>query len=326
MNTENKILNLFEQNSEWTVQELSENISVSKQMIHKVLKKLIDQKEIEKFGSAPKTFYRKLFTEKIETLKFDISEEDEKFLKKEFLLISETGKYLEGIDGFANWCKKRNLPIEKTVKEFILTKEKYTKFVDEKGFIDGTEKLKSTKGFDEIYLKNLYYLDFYAIERFGKTKLGTILHYAKQGQNKFLMQILMQEIAKPIQDFIQNSNIQAVGFVPPTIKRETQLMKFIENSVKTNLPILQIKKMSGIIPVPQKSLNKLEERINNADTTFGVFGNTNYETVLLIDDAVGSGATINQITKKLIDKNVAKNVIGLAIVGSYKGFEVITDV
>ena len=326
MNTENKILNLFEQNSEWTVQELSENISVSKQMIHKVLKKLIDQKEIEKFGSAPKTFYRKLFTEKIETLKFDISEEDEKFLKKEFLLISETGKYLEGIDGFANWCKKRNLPIEKTVKEFILTKEKYTKFVDEKGFIDGTEKLKSTKGFDEIYLKNLYYLDFYAIERFGKTKLGTILHYAKQGQNKFLMQILMQEIAKPIQDFIQNSNIQAVGFVPPTIKRETQLMKFIENSVKTNLPILQIKKMSGIIPVPQKSLNKLEERINNADTTFGVFGNTNYETVLLIDDAVGSGATINQIAKKLIDKNVAKNVIGLAIVGSYKGFEVITDV
>ena len=326
MNTENKILNLFEQNSEWTVQELSENISVSKQMIHKVLKKLIDQKEIEKFGSAPKTFYRKLFTEKIETLKFDISEEDEKFLKKEFLLISETGKYLEGIDGFANWCKKRNLPIEKTVKEFILTKEKYTKFVDEKGFIDGTEKLKSTKGFDEIYLKNLYYLDFYAIERNKKTKLGTILHYAKQGQNKFLMQILMQEIAKPIQDFIQNSNIQAVGFVPPTIKRETQLMKFIENSVKTNLPILQIKKMSGIIPVPQKSLNKLEERINNADTTFGVFGNTNYETVLLIDDAVGSGATINQIAKKLIDKNVAKNVIGLAIVGSYKGFEVITDV
>lgn len=326
MNTESKILELFEQNSEWTVQEISQQLSVSKQMIHKVLKKLLEENLVQKFGTAPKTFYKKNNVEKIDSFEFNLTKKEEDFLEKEFLLISENGQYLEGKYGFANWCKKRNLPVEKTLNEFISTKEKYLKFVNKNGLIDGTEKLKSTKGFDKIYLDQLFYLDFYAIERFGKTKLGTILHYAKQGQNKFLMKILLNEIEPPIKIFIENTKIQAVGFIPPTIKRETQLMKFIEKGLKISLPILDIKKMSGLIPVPQKSLNKLEERINNADTTFGVFGNTNYETVLLIDDAVGSGATINQIAKKLKEKNIAKKVIGLAIVGSYKGFEVITDI
>lgn len=103
-------------------------------------------------------------------------------------------------------------------------------------------------------------------------------------------------------------------------------MKFIEDRLQVSLPLIDIKKMSGLIPVPQKSLNKLDERINNADNTFGVFGDVNYKTVLLIDDAVGSGATINQIAKKVLEKKIAKKVIGLSIVGSYKGFEVITDV
>ncbi len=38
--------------------------------------------------------------------------------------------------------------------------------------------------FKELYLENVYYLDFYSIERFGKTKLGQKLLYAKQSQNK----------------------------------------------------------------------------------------------------------------------------------------------
>lgn len=326
MTAEEKMIALFERVSEWTVEELSKEINVSKQTIHKILKKLLDSGEIEKYGTAPKTFYKKSAKSEKQEQHFHLSEKETEFLKNEFLMISENGQYLEGENGFANWCAKRNLPVEKTVKEFMTTKEKYKKFVGKNLLIDSTEKLKSTKGFEKIYLEKLYCLDFYAIERFGKTKLGTILHYAKQGQNKFLMNILMNEIQEKINTFIRYSDIQAVGFVPPTIKREVQLMKFMEDKLKINLPVLNISKMNSIIPIPQKSLNKLEERINNADTTFGVFGNANYDTVLLIDDAVGSGATINQIARKIKEKGIAKKIIGLAIVGSYKSFEVINDV
>lgn len=326
MSAEEKILELFEKSREWTVNELTKELQFSKQTIHKILKKLTENGEIEKYGTAPKTFYKKSNNLKKQEYEVHLTKEESAFLKKEFLMISENGKYLEGEDGFVNWCIKRNLPIEKTVREFIITKEKYTKFVGGNGLIDGTEKLKSTKGFEKIYLKKLYYLDFYAIERFGKTKLGIILHYAKQGQNKFLMNILLSEVQEKIRDMISENNFQAVGFVPPTIKRELQLMKFLENGIKTGLPQINIQKISGIIPVPQKSLNKLDERINNADSTFAVFGNQLYDKVLLIDDAVGSGATINQIAKKILDKNIAKEVYGLALVGSFKEFDVITDV
>jgi predicted amidophosphoribosyltransferase len=47
---------------------------------------------------------------------------------------------------------------------------------------------------------------------------------------------------------------------------------------------------------------------------------------LLIDDAVGSGATLNQVAGKIKDKGVAQKITGLALVGSFKGFDVITDV
>ena len=103
-------------------------------------------------------------------------------------------------------------------------------------------------------------------------------------------------------------------------------MKVLANGLKINLPNIEIIKTGGIIPVPQKSLNKIEERINNAENTFVVKGTVSYNTILLIDDAVGSGSTLNQIARKVKNKQLAKNVIGLAVVGSYKGFDVITDV
>ncbi len=186
--------------------------------------------------------------------------------------------------------------------------------------------MKNTKGYDKIHFDELLYLDFYAIERFGKTRLGNILHYAKQGQNKILMKILIQEIKEKINIIILEYDIDAVAFVPPTIKRETQLMKFLANGLKINLPVIEIMKIGGIIPVPQKSLNKIEERINNAENTFLIKGNVTYKNVLLIDDAVGSGSTINQISGKIKRKELAKKIICLAIVGSYKEFGVITDV
>ncbi|MBY0435445.1 MAG: hypothetical protein K2U26_15180 [Cyclobacteriaceae bacterium] len=78
--------------------------------------------------------------------------------------------------------------------------------------------------------------------------------------------------------------------------------------------------------MPQKSLGKIEERINNAEHTFAVNETVNYKHLLLIDDAVGSGSTLNQIAGKIKHKGIAKKVTGLAVVGSFKGFDVITDI
>jgi hypothetical protein len=328
MSIKEQIRSLFETKNELSVNDIATKLLVSKQFIHRVLKEFVSENYIQKFGSAPKTIY------KLNTF-YMVSEPDrdvilntikETFLQENFILITELGNLLEGSEAFYNWCNKRKLPFEKTVDEFMLTKEKYNNYINSNGLISGLDKLKNTKGYDEIFLDELLYLDFYAIERFGKTKLGTILHYAKQGQNLMLMKMLTNAIRLKIDTIITEYSIDVIAYVPATIKRETQLMKVLAKNLNINLPKIDILKISGIISVPQKSLNKLEERINNAENTFVVRDFPNYKNVLLIDDAVGSGSTLNQITGKIKRKNPQTTVIGLAIVGSYKGFDVISDI
>ncbi len=328
MKIKERIILLFEESNEWSIKDLVDILFVSKQAVHYVINQLLEEKIIEKLGRTPKTIYRKINQNRLKGVlpTIEVSLEDQEFLLQNFLIISDTGLLLQGIEAFGYWCHQRKLPTLKTLEEFKTTKNKYLNYVNSEGLIDGLEKIKSTKGYEKIWLDELFYIDFYAIERFGKTRLGTLLHFAKQGQNKMLMKIIVDEIQLKISNFVKNSRADAIAFVPPTIRREVQIMKFLETHFKIHLPIVKLNKISGIIPVPQKSLNKLEERIVNAENTFSVPEKNVYNHIILIDDAVGSGATLNMIAEKLKAKKVGKKITGLAIVGSFKGFDVITDV
>lgn len=128
------------------------------------------------------------------------------------------------------------------------------------------------------------------------------------------------------QDLIK-LKFDGIGFIPPTVKREVQLMKVLERGLIKNKRSVKITKVKTEIAVPQKTLNKLNDRIENARSTFVVEDNAIYNNILLIDDAVGSGATMNQIAGKIRDKNICQGeIIGLAITGSFKGFDVISEV
>ncbi|HMH23615.1 MAG TPA: hypothetical protein VK563_17635 [Puia sp.] len=70
----------------------------------------------------------------------------------------------------------------------------------------------------------------------------------------------------------------------------------------------------------------MEERIRNAENSFAITDRRSFNHVVLIDDAVGSGSTLNEIAGKIKNKGVAQKITGLAIVGSFKGFDVITDI
>ena len=132
--------------------------------------------------------------------------------------------------------------------------EKYQNF--RKGLlIDGTQKLRNT--FESCAIDKLYYIDFYAIERFGKTRLGTMLLLAKQSQSKLFVQRIKTEIDPFIKYLIDHHQINGIAFVPPTVKRELQIMKELKKSFRhlaTNIDIIRLK---SEIVVPQKSLSKL---------------------------------------------------------------------
>lgn len=76
-----------------------------------------------------------------------------------------------------------------------------------------------------------------------------------------------------------------------------------------------------------KTSEKLEDRIINARETIYIDEKGSYKNILLIDDAVGSGATLNELAKKIRKNKICSGkIIGLAVTGSLNGFDVISEV
>ena len=326
MSIENQIVDYLKAHSEGSASEMLEQIGVSRQMLHRVLSRMFEQGYLQKLGRPPKVFYRINETPVEKAAMISLTTDEINFLNEHFLVITETGKRLEGAEAMQTWCVKQKLPVEKTAREFIVTKKKYLQYFSPNGIINGTEKLRNTKGFESIAIEDLFYCDFYAIERFGKTKLGTLLHFAKQGQYRPLMQEIIGLTKNKVEQLIKEISAGAIGYIPPTIKRHLQFMTVLQKGYNLPFPHLNLVKVSGAIPVPQKALSKLEERISNAKASIMVKDTRQFGNILLIDDAVGSGATINETAAKLKQKGIAKKIFGLAITGSFKGFDVIQEV
>lgn len=324
MDTKQKIINFIKDRGQVTAKEIVDEIGITRQALFRHhLNKLVEAKIIEKRGKSPKVFYS-IKEEQGPRQSFSIPKEYIEKIEDNYLIITSSGEEKRGIEGFVYWCEKNNLSIEKTAKEYIDTLKKYEKYkINE--FIDGTEKFNNS--FKEVFLDKVFYLDFYSIERFGKTKLGQVLLYAKNSQDKRLIKELVLEIKPKIEKIIKEFNIDGVGFIPPTVKREVQLMREIQKQLKLKIRIIEISKIKTDIIVPQKTLNKIEDRIENAQKTISVEENTIFSNILLIDDAVGSGATFNETARKIRKKGICENkIIGLAITGSFKGFDVISEV
>ncbi len=325
MKTKDKIVRLLKKHGQLTIHQLSELLKTSRQYIHRMITELEELNLVQKWGKAPHVYYS-LAEETGVISNTVVSYQKELFLNAHFLLIDALGNKLEGLKAMTYWCDKQQLEIIKTIDEYIHTRTKYSGYFNENGMIDGKPKLLNTEGIKEIGIDNLYYLDFYAIERFGKTRLGTLMHYAKQGQNKLLMKQIVEEIKQRIYNLINQEKVDAVVFVPPTINRKIQIMSVLQRLFDIQKPTLKVEKIKTPIIIPQKALSKIFERIANAKNTFIVPLQKKYNHVLIIDDAVGSGATINEIALKIKSQKIAKKITGLAITGSFKGFDVISEI
>ncbi len=138
----------------------------------------------------------------------------------------------------------------------------------------------------------------------------------------------MYQLVEPrIKKIVEHEQITAIGFIPPTLPRARQFQKELATLLRLPLPTLPLLKSSTTIPVPQKSLSRLEDRVENARQTIFIGSSQSYKHILLIDDAVGSGATLNETARKIKEKKLCTGkVIGLALTGSFKGFDVINEV
>ncbi len=321
-NTKNRILEILKKEQS-SVSVIAETLDISTQMVHRHLKSLLGENIVVKNGTPPKVFYRLNKEYEKAIIKYSLDDNVEKIIDENFLYITPSGEKNSGSRGFTLWCLERGFNIEKKADEYLKIFNKYNK-IKKSGLINGTEKIANT--FEMKCIDEVYYIDFYAWEIFGKTKLGQFTLYAKQNQSKKMIREIAETVKDKITNFIKKEKIEAIGFVQPTVKREVQFMKELEKALNIKLPKIKITKIKTEISVPQKSLSRLKDRIMNADSTFVIESDVDYKRVLLIDDAVGSGATLNQVACKIKRKSKKVKVFGLVVVGSLKGFEIISEV
>jgi len=322
--TRQKIINYLKKNKQVSGVELADFLNISDRAVRKQLKSLLDKGIVYKIGKPPKVFY--LIKEKVTQITDSLISFDKnkrKIIEENYLIITPSGERKEGVEGFIYWCNKNNLDVNKAVDDYVKTFKKYDSY-KRGGVIKGKDKFQNT--FKKVFLDDVYYLDFYSIERFGKTKLGQLLLYGKQSGNKKIIREIIAAIKARIEEIVRLHKIDAAGFIPWTVKREVQIMRELEKGLKLNVGRIKIEKIKTEIIVPQKTLSKLGDRIENAEKTIVLTENVKYKNVLLIDDAVGSGATMNETARQIKNRKIAKKVVGIAITGSFKGFDVISEV
>jgi len=327
MKTKQKIKSLLAENRTLSPKELAEKLQISPQALHRQLKALLESKEIIKLGAAPKVRYRLLVIEADLSLS-KLSAEELNFIEKNFSELDSSGSLLQGIDAFKAWLRrtKQTKAYQSLAKSYIKTCAEAYRHRDKTDSIDLLPKV--TQALPACSLDYAYCQDFYSLPQFGKTHLGNLITAAKSGQNKACFLELASIFEKFIKTFIVDHNISTLCWTPHSIPRRLMFLDELKTILKLDLPeIIAHKIFAGAIPVAQKSLSKLSERIKNAQETIHLeVSRPQYENILIIDDALGSGATVNEIAAQIRSKADVKTIYVLVIVGSYKGFDVVSVV
>ncbi|HIP33738.1 MAG TPA: hypothetical protein EYG89_03190 [Bacteroidia bacterium] len=314
-----------------TIENIANAWNVSIASAKKYIKKFVDEGIVEKIGKPPKKI-NYLLAQQSSTHQY--SNEQERVIERNFIYITPDGRLFDGTKGFEKFITSKygeqvTEGIDKIARKYLEIRDEYYGLDEGVKRIDATNKIIQTfKG--GTSMERVFYGDFDELPIFEKTQLYQLVTVAKSGhRDTELMMKIINKIQNSINEIIEKYEVDAIGFIPPTIMRRTQVMTFVKK--RLNLKISQeqigINKVDNLLPIPQKGLRRLKDRKLNAKNSITVNSPKQYKSVLLIDDVVGSGATLNETAKKILNQDIAQKVYAFAITGSAKPgeFEIIPE-
>lgn len=332
-----QILDLFNSQESLWVTEIALKLGKSNVIVHKYLKELVLQNKLERISNWPKTKYKLTFQNQnilnnnldwLNIQNYSPDYKTQKILQEIFFKFSPEWNILKWFDGIKSWCTERWFDIEAKVKNYISIYNYIQTLEDSCWLLDASWVF--WKHFENIYLDKVYYADQYKRMEFWRWKLAEMTFYAKQSQNKELIMQSIEEIDFKLKCIIRKEKFDAIAIVPWSIDRKNQLLHFLKNDLKDlKLPFINIiKYYPNNIAIPQKSLKTREQRLHNALNTIFIDDENikKYSKVLLIDDFVWSGSTLNETAKK-IKQEWIKEVFWFAFVWNLNlEYEIINEV
>ena len=298
--------------------DLQHHLGISASTVHDHLRFLFREGFIEKVGVAPHVCY----TVKKKTA-VDI-------VNEYFVFQDSLGKLHYGMDGFHLWSENSLKKMTFEEKVALYNERISTAEANKKGFFfDMTDKLQKVKSVGEgVYLSEMACLALRTVQDFGRTRMGVYMDVVKSAGTPKILDAVLDFSVPLIIAYAKECQVNAVGFIPPTRRRPKQIMTLLEKQFHKGsfrAAVIDIEKIRGDIPREQKTIRELRDRIHNANHTFRVSPYShvhNYKRILLVDDFIGSGTTLNQVAKLLKDRGFTGEVFGLGIVGEERGYSV----
>lgn len=328
------IINLLLDGETLSPSEIAISLGKSNVIIHKYLKSLSEDGiviKIWKWTHAKYQIKNRKDTKKLKIWVFseNMKYEDIEIIEKEFWKLDADGKILEWIKWLVARCEDRWLNVQEKSDNFLKIYKYIKSTQNDCHLLDVSEEF--AKNIEHKAMDKLFYADQYKWMEFGRWKLAETTFYAKQSQNIWLMKKSLDLIQNRLFCLIAKIKPDAIAIAPHSIYRKNQLLKHLKyrlNELWIEFVWLE-KYFPNKIPIPQKSLKTREQRIQNARNTI-IISNpkiiSKYEKVLLIDDFVWSGATLNETALKL-KMNWTKEVIWFAFVGNTNlSYEVINEI
>ncbi len=320
--TSQHIVKFIEENGPVRPSEIARALQLSTQDVHWHLRKLKAKGTLLVIGAPPKTHYAVASAPSVQV---QVPTSYSSIIDEYFSYLTPRGELIFGVAAFADWLRSRKLEkdAESLAKAYVdLCESIYTNLQKPFSTLARVNGILGTSHLDDVFIS-----DFYALPQFGKTILGNLVHAAKTTGDRRFAREIAASIRPDLKKLIKIFRPTYVCIVPHSVPRKVQFLPELEIQLKLSLPKIPVNKLFvGNVPVAQKSLSKTSERIANAQSTFTIpYGAVVGGTVLLVDDAVGSGATLDAIAK-MLKRAGARKVIGYAVVGSYKGFDVLPQV
>ncbi|CAC9502472.1 hypothetical protein [uncultured Gammaproteobacteria bacterium] len=141
-NTRHQILKYIQDSNMVNPTEIGTHFDISRQMVHRHLKSLVEADKIKKIGSAPKVFYA-VINKDTTIADYQLDIKTQNIIVKDFFFIEPTGEELSGINGFEKWCSKRGFDINRKANEFRQVIEKYQK-KKKNDLLDASKKINKT--------------------------------------------------------------------------------------------------------------------------------------------------------------------------------------
>src|SRR3989338_5750603 len=171
MKTKDKILQMLS-SGHMSPDRITHELGISKRAVFKHLSDLEEKGEIEKFGTSPSVAYSINSSIKVNK-ESKVETKIKDYINDNYLYVSALGDIHYGLEGFIKWASRSSQPnIEKLAMEYFKLSNDIAKHKI-KGLINGKKKLTTT--FGKIHIDEVFYIDFYSIPKFGKTKLGSLL-------------------------------------------------------------------------------------------------------------------------------------------------------